>query len=143
AELLCTPADRIPDGDLPGDARLSVVEVLLYGWVTSAVRLMGARHRWLVHGIAGYLLTIFAGELRGEEEKQHRLWRALQRVVALDCELGCPSISPPDPDSYLPDAIDPATAAYSRLKASLILHMIEAKLQPTDLQDALGQMMLP
>lgn len=66
-----------------------------------------------------------------------------QYQVALDCELGCPSISPPDPDIYLPDAIDPATAAYGRLKAALILHMIEVKLQPTDLQDALGQMMLP
>lgn len=66
-----------------------------------------------------------------------------QNQVALDCELGCPSISPPDPDIYLPDAIDPATAAYGRLKAALILHMIEVKLQATDLQDALGQMMVP
>lgn len=73
---------RIPDGDLPGDARLSVVEVLLYGWVSSAIRLEGGKHRWLVHGIAGYLLTKFAAELRGEEEKQHRLWCAVQKAVS-------------------------------------------------------------
>lgn len=63
--------------------------------------------------------------------------------VALDCDLGCPSISPPTPDVYIPDAIDPATAFYARLKAALILHMVEVKLQGTDLQDALGQLMLP
>lgn len=63
--------------------------------------------------------------------------------VALDCELGCPSISPPTPDLYIPDAIDPATAAYARLKSALIFHMMEVKLGPTDLQDALGQVMLP
>lgn len=63
--------------------------------------------------------------------------------VALDCELGCPSVSPPTPDLYILDAIDPATAYYSRLKAGLILHMIEVKLQPGDLQDSLGQLMRP
>lgn len=63
--------------------------------------------------------------------------------VALDCELGCPSVSPPTPDLYILDAIDPATAYYSRLKAGLILHMIEVKLQPADLQDSLGQLMRP
>ena len=73
---------RIPDADLPGDARLSVVEVLLYGWVSTAIRLEGGKHRWLVHGIAGYLLTKFAAELRGEEEKQHRLWCAVQKAVS-------------------------------------------------------------
>eukprot|EP00904_Undaria_pinnatifida_P011037 jgi/Undpi1/7063/HiC_scaffold_21.g09537.m1 len=143
AELLCTAEDRIPDGDVPGDARLSVVECLLYGWVSTALRLEGGKHRWLVHGIAGYLLTQFAAELRGEEERQHRLWCAVQKAVALDCELGCPSMSPPTPDLYILDAIDPATAYYNRLKAALILHMVEVKLQPTDLQDSLGQLMRP
>eukprot|EP00752_Nemacystus_decipiens_P001742 g1685.t1 len=143
AELLCAQDDRIPDGDLPGDARLSVVEVLLYGWVSTAIRLEGGKHRWLVHGIAGYLLTKFAAELRGEEDKQHRLWSAVQKAVALDCDLGCPSISPPTPDLYIPDAIDPATAYYARLKAVLILHMAEVKLQPTDMQDALSDVMRP
>lgn len=66
---------------MPGDARLSVVEVLLYGWVATALRLEGGKHRWLVHGIAGYLLTQFAAELRGEEDKQHRLWCAAQKAV--------------------------------------------------------------
>lgn len=63
--------------------------------------------------------------------------------MALDCELGCPSVSPPTPDLYILDAIDPAMAYYSRLKAGLILHMIEVKLQPADLQDSLGQLMRP
>lgn len=66
---------------MPGDARLSVVECLLYGWVSTALRLEGGKHRWLVHGIAGYLLTQFAAELRGEEERQHRLWCAVQKAV--------------------------------------------------------------
>ncbi|CAM9321278.1 unnamed protein product [Ectocarpus fasciculatus] len=143
AELLCTEDDRIPDGDLPGDARLSAVEVLLYGWVSTALRLEGGKHRWLVHGIAGHLLTKFAAELRGEEEKQHRLWSAVQKAVALDCDLGCPSISPPTADLYIPDAIDPATAYYARLKAVLILHMAEVKVQSADMQDALGSVMRP
>lgn len=67
----------------------------------------------------------------------------LVQQVALDCELGCPSMSPPTPDLYILDAIDPATAYYNRLKAALILHMVEVKLQPTDLQDSLGQLMRP
>ena len=63
-----------------------MVEALLYGWVSTAVRLDGGKHRWLHHGIAGYLLSKFAAELRGEEEKQHRLWSAVQKVVSF---LGC------------------------------------------------------
>lgn len=77
--------ERLPEGDWPGDARLSVVEVLLYGWVSTALRLEGGKHRWLVHGIAGFLLTKFAAELRGEEEKQHRLWCAVQKLVRNKC----------------------------------------------------------
>lgn len=41
------------------------------------------------------------------------------------------------------ETMDPATAYYTRLKAALILHMIEVKVQLTDLQDAIGQLMLP
>ena len=74
---------------MPGDARLSVVECLLYGWVSTALRLEGGKHRWLVHGIAGYLLTQFAAELRGEEERQHRLWCAVQKAVRLCAVLCC------------------------------------------------------
>lgn len=32
-------------------------------------------------GMSGHLLSVFGAELRGEEEKQHRLWRAVQRAV--------------------------------------------------------------
>lgn len=59
-----------------------MVEALLYGWVCTALRLEGGKHRWLVHGVAGYLLSKFAAELRGEEEKQHRLWCAMQKAVS-------------------------------------------------------------
>lgn len=79
----CGVTSRIHEGDLPGDAKLSVVEVLLYGWVSTALRLEGGKQRWLLHGIVGYLLTQFAAEFRGEEEKQHRLWRAMQRAVSV------------------------------------------------------------
>ena len=63
-----------------------MVEALLWGWVGTAVRLEEGKHRWLHHGIAGYLLFKFAAELRGEEEKQHRLWSAVEKVVSF---LGC------------------------------------------------------
>lgn len=78
----CAVISRIHESDLPGDAKLSVVEVLLYGWVSTALRLEGGKQRWLLHGIVGYLLTQFAAEFRGEEEKQHRLWRAMQKAVS-------------------------------------------------------------
>ena len=68
-----------------------MVECLLYGWVSTALRLEGGKHRWLVHGIAGYLLTQFAAELRGEEEKQHRLWCAVQRAVR-SCAVPCRAV---------------------------------------------------
>ncbi len=57
--------------------------------------------------------------------------------MGLDCDLGCPSISPPTADLYIPDAIDPATAYYARLKAVLILHM--AEVIPRHLKPKLGR----
>ena len=45
--------------------------------------------------------------------------------VGLDCDLGCPAMSPPTADLYIPEAIDPATAYYAGLKAVLVLHMAE------------------
>lgn len=63
--------------------------------------------------------------------------------MALDCDLGCPSICPPTADHYIMETMDPATAYYTRLKASIIFHMIEVKVQLTDLQDAIGQLMVP
>ncbi|CAN0008088.1 unnamed protein product, partial [Choristocarpus tenellus] len=48
-----SPALLVPEGDLPAEARLTVVEALLHGWVQTGVRLDGGRDRWIIHGERG------------------------------------------------------------------------------------------
>ncbi|CAM9558407.1 unnamed protein product, partial [Discosporangium mesarthrocarpum] len=151
AEVLYKPRKReergqglvLPEGDLPAQARLTLMESLLHGWVQTAVRLEGAIHQWIIHGVVGYLLSLWAGDLLGEEERQFRLWRSIRRLVTLETELGGASICPPEADNYILETVDPALVGLVRLKAPLIMHLIETKVTRNSVKQSLGLLMLP
>ncbi|CAM9186551.1 unnamed protein product, partial [Chrysoparadoxa australica] len=123
---LLSPSD-VPEEDLPGNLRVSLVEGMLHGWIQQAVRLRAGMDRWIHHGVVGYLCNKYVGATRGEEQAQYEKGRLMEVVIDMDRKLGSPSIQPPDADAYILEALDPEFILFMRLKGTLLLHLMEAR----------------
>lgn len=141
SELLCD--SKIPDVDCPGDPCMSAVEAVLLGWVQTALRLSNAVDRWMHHGVAGFLTDLFLEEHRGAEAAQHRLWRLHEAVVALDQQLGGPSIHPPNAEAYVIESMEYGILELCRTKGTLLMHMLEAYAKRDGLKLAIRSFLTP